>query len=191
MRIFRITEQNAQATIPLLTLSEDVKIDISNAVKSGKHVSVHKDPVTLGAWRGAGYIVFDPETGSGAYLISGGLNGGGATGDDGSEDSSGANAPIFMDIISTILYQSKRITAQFLGKIVGWISKVSDFAAIVQQCSGYDLVDGLILLAGSSVISYILVANLTNPLFIVAMSILLIFVMAFLIAEFIRRECTT
>ena len=32
--------------------------------------------VTIGSWSGSGYIVLDPKSGAGAYMISGGLNGG-------------------------------------------------------------------------------------------------------------------
>lgn len=32
--------------------------------------------MTIGSWSGTGYMVIDPETGAGAYMISGGLCGG-------------------------------------------------------------------------------------------------------------------
>ncbi len=35
--------------------------------------------MTMGDWSGTGYIVTNPETGAGAYMISGGLNGGAAS----------------------------------------------------------------------------------------------------------------
>jgi len=35
-------------------------------------VIIHSDPVSVPGWTGAGYIVFDPVVGDGAYLISGG-----------------------------------------------------------------------------------------------------------------------
>jgi hypothetical protein len=41
----------------------------------GKEVITHTDAVTIPGWSGAGYIILDPETGSGAYKISGGANG--------------------------------------------------------------------------------------------------------------------
>ena len=37
---------------------------------------IPKSEVTLGLWTGTGYVVSDPDTGSAAYMISGGLAGG-------------------------------------------------------------------------------------------------------------------
>jgi len=39
-------------------------------------VTVHENPIDVNGWVGSGYLVIDPETGAGAYLISGGNNGG-------------------------------------------------------------------------------------------------------------------
>jgi hypothetical protein len=38
-------------------------------------VTVHQADITAHGWTGSGYIVLDPETGAGAYKISGGANG--------------------------------------------------------------------------------------------------------------------
>jgi hypothetical protein len=37
---------------------------------------VHQAPITHHGWTGEGYIILDPETGAGAYKISGGADGG-------------------------------------------------------------------------------------------------------------------
>lgn len=42
----------------------------------GKEVIVHTDPINVPGWKGAGYIITDPETGAGAWKIGGGGNGG-------------------------------------------------------------------------------------------------------------------
>jgi len=49
---------------------------ISNAVNAGKTVTVHEREVSVPGWTGTGYMVIDPVTGDGAYMISGGGNGG-------------------------------------------------------------------------------------------------------------------
>ena len=36
---------------------------------------VSKTNVAINSWTGCGYIIIDPDTGEGAYMISGGLNG--------------------------------------------------------------------------------------------------------------------
>ena len=74
--IFRVDASNVNTVIPQLTVSSDVITDIQNAVAAGKQVLIPRDNITLLDWSGAGYIVLDPETGAGAYLISGGLAGG-------------------------------------------------------------------------------------------------------------------
>ena len=50
--------------------------DIRNGVNAGKTVTVHDTQITLNGWSGTGYIILDPNTGAGAYMIGGGLDGG-------------------------------------------------------------------------------------------------------------------
>ena len=49
---------------------------VTEAVNAGKIVTIPAENMTIGSWPGTGYMVIDPETGAGAYMISGGLNGG-------------------------------------------------------------------------------------------------------------------
>lgn len=62
--------------LPQLQVSSTVKNDIKNAVNQGRIVTIPQTEVTIGEWQGAGYIVLDPDSGSGAYMISGGIAGG-------------------------------------------------------------------------------------------------------------------
>ena len=50
--------------------------DIRNGVNAGKTVTVHGSQITLNGWSGTGYTILDPESGDGAYMIGGGLDGG-------------------------------------------------------------------------------------------------------------------
>ena len=75
--IYRITAENIDNVLPLLSVDGSVTRDIRRAVGSGKVVVIPETQVDLSGWRGTGYLVQDSETGAGAYLISGGLNGGG------------------------------------------------------------------------------------------------------------------
>jgi transglutaminase-like putative cysteine protease len=75
--VYQVTSANAAAVLPLLSLDARVKSDVNNAIATGKTVVVPGQNLDHGAWRGVGYIVQDPSTGAGAYLISGGLAGGG------------------------------------------------------------------------------------------------------------------
>jgi Transglutaminase-like enzymes, putative cysteine proteases len=73
--IYTVNQANAAAVLPQLQLGQQVKDDIQNSINAGKIVTVSKSPVSFNGWSGCGYIVIDPETGAGAYMISGGLSG--------------------------------------------------------------------------------------------------------------------
>ncbi|MDX8377609.1 MAG: hypothetical protein R8L53_06255, partial [Mariprofundales bacterium] len=75
MPILHITPANKAATIPALQLAPEVIAEIQAAVAVGKEVIAHQSNITAFGWTGAGYVVFDPVTGDGAWRISGGGNG--------------------------------------------------------------------------------------------------------------------
>ncbi|HEV8581380.1 MAG TPA: transglutaminase-like domain-containing protein [Thermoanaerobaculia bacterium] len=75
--LYHVTSDNVAAVMPLLRLPAAVKADISAAVSQGKTVMVSESEIQHDNYRGVGYIVEDPVTGAAAYLISGGLAGGG------------------------------------------------------------------------------------------------------------------
>jgi len=70
-----IYSSNLASVLPQLNLDDEVIYDIQTAVAYGKQVTVSQSNINFNGWTGAGYIIFDPVTGGGAYLISGGLNG--------------------------------------------------------------------------------------------------------------------
>lgn len=74
--ILLISGANLDTEIEKLNTDENTKQNVVNAVNSGKIVTIPAEDVTMGDWSGTGYIVTNPETGAGAYMISGGLNGG-------------------------------------------------------------------------------------------------------------------
>jgi len=75
--IYYITQANSASVLPRLALSSQVEGDIATALSHGKTVLVPERELDLGAWSGVGYIIQDETTGAGAYMISGGLSGGG------------------------------------------------------------------------------------------------------------------
>lgn len=75
-RIYQLTAQNITAALPNIHHDSATMDEIRNAVHSGKEVITHTDAIQVPGWSGAGYIIVDNETGSGAYKISGGTNGG-------------------------------------------------------------------------------------------------------------------
>lgn len=74
-QIFILTKDNAASILPQLNIALELKAEIQDAAASGKVVTVSQGPVTVGSWTGVGYTIIDPETGSGAFKISGGVNG--------------------------------------------------------------------------------------------------------------------
>ncbi|MDG4551148.1 MAG: hypothetical protein P9G45_12145 [Candidatus Contendobacter sp.] len=75
-KVFTITSKNAATVLPQLSVSRSVAAEIKNALATGKEVTVHEKAINAYGFSGVGYIIVDPETGSGAYLIEGGGNGG-------------------------------------------------------------------------------------------------------------------
>ena len=72
--IYHITKDNYSQILPQLKLSSHVMSDIRNAINAGKQVTVHEKNISYKGWSGNGYIIIDPNTGAGAYLIDGGAN---------------------------------------------------------------------------------------------------------------------
>jgi hypothetical protein len=59
-----------------ITIDDGSRSAIQQALVQGLEVTVHQSPITVNGWQGSGYSVLDPETGVGAYQISGGASGG-------------------------------------------------------------------------------------------------------------------
>lgn len=103
-KIFNIRSDTLLSTIPQLNQSASVLSDIRNAVNAGKEVTISQGVVRNYNWAGVGYIIYDPETGSGAYLIAGGS--------DGSDSNS------YMDFVSTYAITSPETLAALLFLVV-------------------------------------------------------------------------
>ena len=73
--IYTVNQANIATVLPQLQVDLQIKEDIRNAVNAGKVVTVSKTNISYNGWTGCGYIIINPETGAGAYMISGGLNG--------------------------------------------------------------------------------------------------------------------
>ncbi len=74
--ILLLSKANLSTEIEKMNTDSTTKQSIINAVNSGMIVTVPAEEVTMGDWSGTGYIVTNPETGVGEYMISSGLNGG-------------------------------------------------------------------------------------------------------------------
>jgi hypothetical protein len=74
--IYRIDQSNISSSLPIINVDYAAKSEIQNEVLKGNFVTIHEAPINIGGWVGSGYTIIDPDTGTGAYKISGGFNGG-------------------------------------------------------------------------------------------------------------------
>jgi hypothetical protein len=78
-KIYKLNQANQaqhQTLLAQITIDPQAMAEIQNGLAAGKEVVVHQAPITQSGWTGSGYVITDPATGSGAYKISGGANGG-------------------------------------------------------------------------------------------------------------------
>jgi hypothetical protein len=75
-KIWTITQTNLNTALAAINLPSDIKTDIRNSVNAGMELTAHERAVDFFGSSQVGYIVLDPETGAGGYLIGGGENGG-------------------------------------------------------------------------------------------------------------------
>jgi len=95
-------------------------------------IIVHEREVSVPGWSGTGYMVIDPVTGDGAYLISGGGNGGFLQ-----ELSSLLDNLILLDEIGSVLHGFK------LGFIAIWLDNVADLLKIYVKKGKNNLIGAL------------------------------------------------
>jgi len=75
-KIYTINQDNRATALPKLPVSGTVGAEIRSAIEAGKTVTFHEKQINAHGWTGYGFIIIDPETGAGAYLIEGKGNGG-------------------------------------------------------------------------------------------------------------------
>ena len=75
--IYTITSGNMDTILPQLQVDSSVNSAIQDAINAGEEVIISKTNIQYYDWNGVGYIVYDPATGAGGYMISGGLMGAG------------------------------------------------------------------------------------------------------------------
>jgi len=73
--VYTLNSGNISSYINSLQVSNDVKTDILNAINAGMEVTIPQQEFQINDWFGTGYIVMNPQSGAGAYMISGGLAG--------------------------------------------------------------------------------------------------------------------
>ena len=74
--IYTINQTNVDEILLVLQLPNEIKNWIRSDVNAGRVVIVPEQKIQIKDWNGTGWVVIDPDTGAGAYYISGGLAGG-------------------------------------------------------------------------------------------------------------------
>jgi len=75
-KIWTIDQNNLEEALGEINLHTDIENDIRNSVYAGNVATAHEAPVAFANSTATGYLLIDPDTGAGAYKISGGVNGG-------------------------------------------------------------------------------------------------------------------
>ncbi|TDX48927.1 hypothetical protein C7959_12438 [Orenia marismortui] len=74
--VYTINQDNVDSVLPQLEYDSAKKQEFRNLINNGKEITVPERDVTINGWSGTGYIVLNPDDGTGEYIISGGLSGG-------------------------------------------------------------------------------------------------------------------
>lgn len=74
--IVTIDSSNIDTVLPGLSIAENVKEDITNAINQDMVVTIPESELTYEAWTGIGYIKENPQTGEAGYMLSGMIAGG-------------------------------------------------------------------------------------------------------------------
>ena len=138
-RIYTIKASNLDTALSQLTINSAIKAEIRQAVLAGLEATVHQHPVDYQGWRGTGYVLINPDSGAGAYKISGGANGGALIDDQ----VTGAVGPLF-----TLLGMGADLGTHFfsegpfsvLKRVASFLSMVTAIHTALVHCSGANIV---------------------------------------------------
>lgn len=156
-RICHITQAIMATALPNIRQNSLTMSEIRAALAVGKEVIVHTDPITVPGWKGAGYIITDPQTGAGAWKIGGGANGGQLDG----ETSVSNLISSFLDMIIPSASASEIDNA---GKWAGRAGAVNDLMDAVDRC---DTTDAAIVNWAASLILGFFIASVMKDGFLV------------------------
>ena len=101
-------------------------------------MTISEARITYAGWTGAGYLVVDPQTGAGSYLIEGGANGGDMKTEDGKDLNWAHLAKDFGDFLYKVAEEYGIKILKMLGKVAGKISDAFDLFKLLDECSGMD-----------------------------------------------------
>ncbi|QOC23505.1 hypothetical protein IC757_05020 [Wenzhouxiangella sp. AB-CW3] len=127
-RVFHVTQDNLNQVMAEISISQASREDIQRAVSQfGYEAIVHEAPITVPGWRGSGYILTNPETGAGSYMIDGGKNGGFLSELNGLLFAGAGEAPDWLKNLIGIIIE-------FIKGPIGKILEAWDIIQIFQDC---------------------------------------------------------
>lgn len=188
-RTYHVTQKNYLTVLPNIHHDASIISEMKSALAIGKEVITHTDNISVPGWNGAGYIILDPETGDGAYKISGGINGSGyVESDDGSEENIFS---IFVSVLEAAGNDLQKLLAKFLSHVL----KAFDIMRIWESCDTTEEVAGALL--AYTVYSGVFAGlswALTNPLSYTPLGLIILFMMLFTIVmgfmvDLIIKDC--
>ncbi|GGX73708.1 transglutaminase domain-containing protein [Saccharospirillum salsuginis] len=183
-RIFTLDISNADQ-LSSVSIDPDARQEIRSAIYSGKTVTVHEEPLNYNGWIGSGYIILD-ETGSSAYKISGGANGG----------------EILKDTVGILSYlvggddasKSMKFLNSFAGKAFGGVGVFLELT--YAGCGFFEAAMGAILVTmlGNylSNLSLIFVVGVINPILLILIIFIIIHIISFIqsmVTGWIKNSC--
>tara|TARA_R110001599_G_scaffold233082_1_gene432263 strand:+ start:12462 stop:13022 length:561 start_codon:yes stop_codon:yes gene_type:complete len=150
-----------------ITIDEGARSEIQQALAQGLEVTVHQNPINVNGWQGSGYSVIDRETGVGAYLISGGANGGSLNLLDGVSFLLGALSTLTGGLDS--IAAATKSVVPMLGNIDRALTAIKFFHEVMvtgTKCNGSGMQAVIIFMLLTALISQfaIAVASALNPL---------------------------
>ncbi len=154
-KIYKITKENIDTILPNLHVKQVTKQDIRLHVNNNNYVITHEKSITLDGWNGDGYIVMDPNTGSGAYKISGGMNGG------------------FLSIIKALSGLSTIPIISSFANVLILIPLVIKALDVIEKCpkTASYIVSGMMIMSAVILGLSFVIATLINPLLGYALSV--------------------
>jgi RHS repeat-associated protein len=76
----QVDAANVDSVLATVDLGQDVEAQVRQSVSQGRVAWIPQAPITVNQWQGVGFVLSDPTTGAGGYLLTGGFAGGADTG---------------------------------------------------------------------------------------------------------------
>jgi hypothetical protein len=152
--IYRI-DSNIDAVLP--NIHTGIQGEIQSAVNNGNYVITHTDKVNVPGWSGCGYIIINPYTGDGAYMISGGSNGGELNPINGDVlnitstlSDLGSALGVLSGLVSSLL--------SHIHNILGWIDSLFSLLDTYEKCGLGGALDHVAITLLMSILSFAMTA---------------------------------